>query len=110
MTDNVVRHEGAQRAEEPSSRALLHKRAMANGFGNAMGTATELALLPGLFGALGWFIDNQLDTGPIFLIALLSFAFAGMLVRAWLGYDKEMRKQEAYIANRLHRGHDGGTA
>lgn len=104
MTDNVVRHEGAQRAEEPAGRALLHKRAMANGFGNAMGTATELALLPGIFGALGWFIDRQLDTTPVFLIALLVFAFAGMFARAWLGYDKEMRRHEAYIANRIRGG------
>ena len=104
MTDNGVRH-------EPGSEAHHQKRALATGFGNAMGTATELALLPGLFGALGWFIDERLGTTPLFLVGFLVFAFIGMLVRAWLGYDKEMREQEAGLYTRLgRRGPKEGTA
>lgn len=78
---------------------------MAHGFGNAMGTATELALLPAVFGFLGWLVDGWLDTRPLFLVAFLVFAFAGMLVRAWIGYDAEMREQERGLYTRiLQRG------
>jgi hypothetical protein len=94
VTDNGVRH-------EPTSAKHLQQRAIATGFGSAMGTATEIALLPAVFGALGWFIDGRLGTQPVFLVALLVFAFAGMLVRAWLGYDKDMREQERGLYTRL---------
>lgn len=101
--DNGVRH-------EPRS-DLVQRRALTTGFGAAMGTATELALLPGIFGTLGWLLDRWLGTGPLFLVTLLVFAFAGMLVRAWLGYDKEMRAQEAGLYTRLgRRDPRGGTA
>jgi F0F1-type ATP synthase assembly protein I len=85
---------------------------MATGFGNAMGTATELALLPGILGAFGWFLDERFGTEPVFLIVLLVIAFTGMLVRAWLGYDREMREQEAGLYTRIGRRgpRDEGTA
>jgi hypothetical protein len=96
VTDNGVRH-------EPESATQLHQRALATGFGNAMGTATEIALLPGIFGTLGWLLDRWLGTSPLFLVTFLVFAFTGMLVRAWLGYDKDMREQEAGLYTRLGR-------
>ena len=97
MTHKGVRHEQSNAGE----RKQLHQRALATGFGNAMGTATEFALLPAVFGGLGWFVDGRLGTRPLFLVVLLVFAFAGMLVRAWLGYDKEMRSLEAGLYTRL---------
>ena len=97
MTHNGVRH------EQPSSNEATHKRAMANGFGNAMGTATELALLPGVFGFLGWLLDRWLGTEPLFLAGFVVFAFAGMLVRSWIGYDKAMREQERGLYTRIGR-------
>lgn len=97
MTHNGVRH------DEPHERKLLSQRALNHGFGNAMGTATELALLPALFGALGWALDGWLGTKPVFLVTFLVFAFAGMLVRAWIGYDRDMREQEAGLYTRLAR-------
>jgi hypothetical protein len=99
-----VTHKGVRHEQGSAGGALLgHRRALATGFGNAMGTATELALLPGLFGALGWFIDGRLGTAPLFLVGFLVFAFAGMLVRAWLGYDKQMRELEAGLYTRVGR-------
>lgn len=98
MTHNGVRHE---------QKDLPHRRALSNGFGNAMGTATELALTPAIFGFLGWLLDGWLGTEPLFLVVLVVFAFAGMLVRAWLGYDKAMREQEQGLYTRLgRRGHE----
>lgn len=99
MTHNGVRHD---ETDAPGDRTLA-QRALNNGFGNAMGTATELALLPGLFGALGWWLDGRFDTAPVFLLSLLIFAFAGMFVRAWIGYDRDMREQEAGLYTRLAR-------
>ena len=97
MTHNGVRH------DEPQERRLLADRALNHGFGNALGTATELALLPGLFGLLGWWLDGLLGTEPLFLVVLLLFSFVGMFVRAWIGYDRDMREQEAGLYTRLAR-------
>lgn len=97
VTHNGVRH------DEPQDGAPLAQRALNHGFGNAMGTATELALLPGLFGLLGWWLDGRFGTSPVFLVGCLLFAFVGMFVRAWLGYDREMREQEAGLYTRLAR-------
>lgn len=99
MTHNGVRHDDEQ---APDDRTLA-QRALNNGFGNAMGTATELALLPGLFGLLGWWLDGRFGTAPVFLVSLLIFSFVGMFVRAWLGYDRDMREQEAGLYTRLAR-------
>jgi len=74
---------------------------MANGFGNAMGTATELALLPGIFGFLGWLLDGWAGTEPLFLVGFLVLAFVGMLVRAWVGYDADMRELERGLYTRI---------
>lgn len=114
MTHNGVRHEQQHPRGDPTPAAnqptagALHKRAMANGFGNAMGTATELALLPGVFGFLGWLLDGWAGTAPLFVVSFLVFAFAGMLVRAWIGYDAEMREQERGLYSRIgQRGQRG---
>jgi hypothetical protein len=104
VTHNGVRH------DEPQERKLLAERALNHGFGNALGTATELALLPALFGLLGWWLDGLLGTEPFLLIAFLIFSFAGMLVRAWIGYDRDMREQEAGLYTRLARRNPPGGA
>lgn len=95
MTTDDVRHE----AEIDGMGR--HRRALASGFGDAMGRATEIALLPAIFGGLGWLLDRWLDTRPLFFVALLVFAFAGMLVRMWLGYDAAMRRHEVELTDRL---------
>ena len=79
---------------------LAAKRDLNRGFGDAMSRATEIALLPAAFGFLGWLLDRWLGTTPIFLIALLVFAFAGMLVRTWVGYDAEMKRHESQLPGR----------
>lgn len=88
MAFNVVR-----RQLDPQ--VLAAKRDVNRGFGDALSRATELALLPGLFGFLGWLVDGWLGTAPAFLIGFVVFAFAGMLVKSWIGYDAEMKRHEA---------------
>lgn len=74
---------------------LRDRRETYNGFGDSMARAFEFAVTPAIFGGLGWLLDNRLDTRPLFLVALVVLAFAGMFVRMWLGYDTEMRRHEA---------------
>lgn len=84
---------GVRRQLDPQ--VLAAKRDLNRGFGDAMSRATEIALLPALFAGLGWLLDRWLGTAPVFLVGLLLFAFAGMLVRTWLGYDAEMKRHES---------------
>lgn len=92
---------GVRRQLDP--KVLAAKRDLNRGFGDALSRATEIALLPAVFGFLGWLIDRWLGTSPAFLIGLLVFAFAGMLVRTWVGYDSEMRRHENELAWNKHR-------
>lgn len=73
---------------------LGSKRETYNGFGEALARGFEMALTPAIFGGLGFALDKWLGTSPIFLLVLLVFSFAGMFVRAWIGYDTEMRRHE----------------
>src|SRR5690348_16767489 len=73
---------------------LRSRRETYNGFGEAFARGFELALTPALFGGLGWLLDRWLGTAPLFLLILVLFAFVGMFVRMWIGYDTEMRRQE----------------
>jgi F0F1-type ATP synthase assembly protein I len=87
-----VTFNGVRRQLDP--KVLAAKRDLNRGFGDALSRATEIALLPAVFGSLGWAIDRWLGTTPLFLIVLLVFSFAGLLVRTWVGYDAEMRRHE----------------
>ena len=65
-----------------------------NGFGDGLARAFEIAVTPALFGAFGWLIDRWTATMPVLTILFFLFAVIGMLVRAWYGYDAEMRAHE----------------
>jgi F0F1-type ATP synthase assembly protein I len=65
------------------------------GFGDAMSRSFELALVPAVFGGLGWLIDRSAGTSPTFFIALLAFGVIGTMVKFWIGYDLEMKRHEA---------------
>ena len=41
-------------------------RELKQGFGDAAAAAFELAVTPAIFGVLGWLLDRQLGTSPIF--------------------------------------------
>lgn len=73
---------------------LGSKRETYNGFGEALAQGFEMALTPAIFGGLGFALDNWLGTAPVLLIVLLLFSFVGMFVRAWIGYDTQMRRHE----------------
>ena len=89
---------------------LRDRQATWNGFGEAFSLAVEIVVTPLLFALLGWWLDGLLGTEPFLLIGFLIFSFAGMLVRAWIGYDRDMREQEARLYTRLARRTPPGGA
>ena len=66
------------------------KRDLYNGFGDAMARAVEFAAAPVIFGVLGHWLDGRFGTSPIFLIALVLFAAAGVGVRTYYEYAARM--------------------
>lgn len=93
MTDNGVRHDG----EDPGSGT--ERRALNQGFADALSRAVELAITPVIFGFLGWLLDRWLGTAPILMLALGLFTAVYLGWRMMAGYDSAMREHEA----RLHR-------
>jgi hypothetical protein len=69
--------------------------ATTRGFGNAMGRGFEMAITLLIMVGLGWLADSIFDTRPLFIIVFSVFGFAGTFVKLWIGYDLDMRKEEA---------------
>ena len=74
---------------------LREKRELNNGFGNALSRAFEIAVTPAVFGGFGYGLDRWLGIVPVLTIVLLVFGLAGMFVRLWYGYDRDMRAEDA---------------
>ncbi len=60
----------------------------------------ELAITPALFGIIGYVIDRVFHTVPVFTIALVVFAFVGVAVRMWYGYDAQMKTEQTRFLER----------
>ncbi len=69
-----------------------YAKASSAGYSNALGRGLELALTLAVMVGLGWFIDRQAGTSPLFTIVLSVVGFAGIAVKLKLGYDLEMRE------------------
>lgn len=69
-----------------------YAKATGAGYGNAMGRGLELALTLAVMVGVGWFIDRQAGTSPLFTIVLSVVGFAGIAVKLKLGYDLEMNE------------------
>lgn len=74
---------------------LREKRALNNGFGEALSRAFEFAVSPVVFGFLGHLLDMRLGTSPAFLLILAGLCVVGLFVKTWYAYDAEMRAQDA---------------
>lgn len=68
-----------------------------------MGRGFEMAITPVVFGGLGWLLDRAFGTGVILTIAFAVFGVVGMMVRYWIGYDADMRRQEDKLLGRTPR-------
>ena len=51
--------------------------------------------MPVVFGGIGWLVDRAAGTAPWCLIGFAVFGTVGLIVKMWLGYDRDMRKEEA---------------
>jgi F0F1-type ATP synthase assembly protein I len=76
----------------PQTRA--HK-ALYEGFGNALGTAFELAGVTVIFALFGLWLDSIFDTRPLWLLVLTMLAIVGLAVRSYYTYKAEMEAEEA---------------
>lgn len=74
---------------------LRERRELNKGLGDGFTRAFELALLPLLFGGIGYVVDGFLGIRPVVTIALVLYAVVGIFLRSWYGYDREMRAREA---------------
>lgn len=74
---------------------LRGRQELYNGFGDTLARGFEIAVIPILFGGLGWFLDHRLGTMPVLTIILAAFALVAMAVRTYFAYDAEMRAHDA---------------
>ena len=74
---------------------LQARRHLNRGFGESFSRAVELALVPVVFGGVGWLVDRAAGTAPWFLVCFAVFGMAGIVAQLWLGYDHDMREEEA---------------
>ena len=74
---------------------LKGRQELYNGFGDTMTRGIELAVMPFLFGGIGFGLDLLLGTKPLLTIIFAVFAIVGLSVRTYYGYETAMRAHEA---------------
>ena len=62
---------------------------------NRQSGSFELALVPLVFGGLGFLLDRWLGMLPLFTLVMLVVGAVGVATKLWLGYDREMQRHEA---------------
>ncbi len=73
---------------------LRARQKMNRGYADSTSRGIELALVPVVFGGMGWLVDRLAGTSPIFTLGFIVFGFVGIFIKMWLGYDAEMKKEE----------------
>ena len=76
---------------------LATRRKINKGFNDGFTRAVEIVVTPVLLGFVGALVDGRLGTRPAFTIGLAAFGVCGIFVKLWLGYDREMKLEEARI-------------
>jgi F0F1-type ATP synthase assembly protein I len=74
---------------------LKARQQLYNGFGDTLSRAFELAVMPFLFGGLGYLLDRWLGIVPVLTIILTLMCLVGLGVRMYYGYEADMRAHEA---------------
>jgi len=74
---------------------LAMRRKINKGFSDGYSRAVEIVATPVLLGFLGALVDGWLGTRPVFTIGLATFGVCGIFTKLWLGYDREMKVEEA---------------
>jgi F0F1-type ATP synthase assembly protein I len=79
---------------------LATKRKINKGFSDGFNRAVEIVATPVLLGFLGSLVDGWLGTRPAFTLGFGIFGVCGIVAKLWLGYDREMKAEEAALAAR----------
>lgn len=82
---------------------LATRRKINRGFSDGFTRAVEIVATPVLLGFVGSLLDSWLETRPGFTIGFAVFGVCGIFAKLWLGYDREMRKEEAGVPARRAR-------
>ena len=68
-----------------------HKqRELRDGAGEALSSSFEMIVTPVVFGFFGWLIDRELDTFPVFTLALAAIVLAYQIWRMYRQYSATM--------------------
>ncbi|HIL46483.1 MAG TPA: AtpZ/AtpI family protein [Acidimicrobiia bacterium] len=72
-------------------------RELKQGFADAFAAAFEMVVTPVIFGFLGWLLDGQIGTSPLFTVAfvLLTVAYA-----SWKTFHNYTNNLEHQVAER----------
>ena len=76
---------------------LATRRKINRGFSDGFTRAVEIVVSPVLLGFFGSLVDGWLGTRPAFTIGLGIFGVCGIFAKLWLGYDREMKAEEAKL-------------
>lgn len=71
------------------------RRQLANGFGNTLTRAFEIAMVPVVLGLIGYGVDRLAGTRVVFAVLLAVLGLAGTVVKLYYGYRYEMEQHEA---------------
>jgi len=63
-------------------------------YNDALGQALTFALAPVFFGALGWLLDRQIGTRPVFMIIFGLFGAVAVGVWAWAQYQEQSARHD----------------
>lgn len=74
---------------------LAVRRQLNRGYSDGLSRAVEIVVTPLLFGWFGYVLDGWIGIRPVLTIVLGTLGVAGIFVKMWLGYDREMRRLEA---------------
>ena len=85
---------------------LQEKRELNTGFGDALARAVELVVTPGIFALLGWLLDRQLGTTPIFAFVFFFGVLGYVVWKMWMGYVADMNRHEAALRMGKGKGSD----
>jgi len=83
-----------RRAVDQPAEGIGERQALYNGFGDALGLAVELAVIPVLFALFGLWLDGRFGTRPILMIVFVVLALIGLAARAYYTYNAQMDQHE----------------
>lgn len=73
---------------------LKGRQELYNGFGDTLARGFELAVMPLLFGGIGYVLDRIFGLTPLLTILFAAFCIVGMSVRMYYAYDSAMRAHD----------------